>query len=412
MSVRRFDTNGWFEVERNPISRVGVFPYLGRQIGAPEKDRIYWVLRPPEELGAPECLLSFRLLPFVDEHAMLGAEEDGLTPAEEKGVHGVLGERIEFDGLTLFANLKCFSESLREDIDAGKKELSAGYRCTYDFTPGVWNGQRYDAVQRGMRGNHLALVKKGRMGPEVAVLDQFAMDAKDAQDMDPELLQKAIAAAQALVQVLTQASGGAAAAPAAAAAAAAPASGDAPPAAAGGEENKAPPAAGEGDKPPVGGEGDETKPAPAGADSVAGGEGADSLNGGSGEDTITGDKTVTLDQALAQIEALTKENATLKAAAPTGMDEAAVVATLATRDRLADRLKAHVGTFDHAAMTLGAVAQYGLEKLGLTDVPAGAEVVALDAFLKAKGEETPAAGHAEDKAPRVSFVDRHLNPAT
>lgn len=404
MSVRRFDVNGWFEVDRNPISRVGVFPYLGRQIGAPEPNRIYWVLRPPEELGSPECLASFRLLPFVDEHAMLGAEEEKLTPAEDKGVHGVTGERIDFDGVTLFANLKVFSESLRDDIDAGKKELSAGYRCVYDFTPGIWNGQRYDVVQRQMRGNHLALVLRGRMGPEVAVLDQFAMDAKDAQDMDPELLQKALAAAQALVAVLSEAAGGGAAAPAAGA-------GDQPPppgAGEGGEQEK-PPAEGEGgNPPPAAKEGDDTKPGGSGADSISGGEGADSISGGAGADQISGEDGMTLDEALAEIARLKAEKT------PTGLDEAGVVAVLAKRDRLADRLSAHVGTFDHASMTLDGVAKYGVEKLGLKDVPAGSEAVALDAYLTAKGDvTTPAATHGQDGASerKSSFVDRHLNGA-
>lgn len=187
MSARTYDLNGWFEVDRNPISRVGVFPYSGAQIGAPDPDRIYRVYRPAEELSDPEAMASFRLCPIVDDHTMLG---EGATPAETKGVAGVIGEGLTFEGDVLYSNLKVFSDTLAQKIKNGKTELSCGYRCVYDFTPGVWNGQEYDVVQRRIRGNHLALVDEGRMGPGVAVLDHmvFTVDAKEATDVDLSLI--------------------------------------------------------------------------------------------------------------------------------------------------------------------------------------------------------------------------------
>jgi len=92
--------------------------------------------------------------------------------AEKKGVQGVIGQDVHFDGEYLRGNIKVFSESLARLIEAGKRELSAGYTCRYDMTPGEWNGVKYDGVQRDIRGNHLALVQEGRMGPDVAVLDK------------------------------------------------------------------------------------------------------------------------------------------------------------------------------------------------------------------------------------------------
>ncbi|MES1986804.1 MAG: DUF2213 domain-containing protein, partial [Pseudomonadota bacterium] len=53
-----------------------------------------------------------------------------------------------------------------------KIELSMGYTCVYDFTSGIFNGERYDAIQREIRANHIALVDQGRMGKEVRVLDR------------------------------------------------------------------------------------------------------------------------------------------------------------------------------------------------------------------------------------------------
>lgn len=175
-SARTYDTNGWFEVPRNPLSKAGVFAYRGATIKAPDPNATYMVYRPAEEIGSPETVDSFRLMPLVDNHTMLGSPSRngaGYTPAEQKGVHGVLGDRIHFDHdlQTLFGNLKVFSTTLDRSIDDGKVDLSLGYKCKYDWTPGVFNGQAYDCVQRHIRGNHVASVDDGRMGDDVSVMD-------------------------------------------------------------------------------------------------------------------------------------------------------------------------------------------------------------------------------------------------
>lgn len=192
-SQRVADINGWYEIPRNPISRVGVFPYTARSIDAPDAEtnpnRIYQVYRPEAELSDPDAVRSFRLVPWTDEHAMLGNPEagQGLIAPEKKGVHGTTGEQQEYDPTdrTLYSNLKIWANSLQDAIDAGKKELSLGFRCVYEFVDGVFEGQPYNAIQRFMRGNHIATVQHGRMGPSVAVLDSmsFTFDAKDIVTM-------------------------------------------------------------------------------------------------------------------------------------------------------------------------------------------------------------------------------------
>lgn len=191
-SARNIDVNGWAEIKDNPISKVGVFPYLGRNVDASfPPDQVVMVLRPEEELSDLETIESFKLLPWIDDHVMLGAAESGLTAPEDKGIEGVIGETVYFDKATgkLRANIKVFSNNLDGLIDGGKRELSAGYRCKYEISSGLWNGQRYDAIQREIRGNHLALVKEGRMGPDVAVLDHFKFTF-DARDLMPETKEK------------------------------------------------------------------------------------------------------------------------------------------------------------------------------------------------------------------------------
>ncbi len=168
---REIDTNGFVEIADNPISSAGVYPYLGAMIGGKDPAKIYYVLRSVEELSRPETLASLRLMPLIDKHEMLG---EGETPAEDKGIHGVIGEQIYFDygEEKIKGNIKIHSTYLMDKIDnQGIKELSGGYRADHDFTPGIYKGQKYDAIQKNIDFNHVAVVDLGRMGSTVAVLD-------------------------------------------------------------------------------------------------------------------------------------------------------------------------------------------------------------------------------------------------
>ena len=173
-SAHIVDFNGFVEIPENPISKSGVFEYLGAEIGAPEPNKVYKVLRSDEELSRPETMDSFRGKPFTIAHTMLG--DKGLA-VEKKGADGTVGDRLTFKDGTLYANLHVWTDKIRSFIqqkkDAGEKvELSAGYYAKYDFTPGTWKGKAYDAVQRFITGNHLAALSgAGRCGETVSVLD-------------------------------------------------------------------------------------------------------------------------------------------------------------------------------------------------------------------------------------------------
>ena len=49
--MKQVDHNDFWYIKDNPLSKVGVFPYLGKQISSElEPDKIYQVYRPAEEL--------------------------------------------------------------------------------------------------------------------------------------------------------------------------------------------------------------------------------------------------------------------------------------------------------------------------------------------------------------------------
>jgi 8-oxo-dGTP pyrophosphatase MutT (NUDIX family) len=184
---REYDTNGWFEVLDNPLSTVGVYQYSEasvRQGG--DRHKMVNVLRPESELSDPETVKSFRLMPWTDDHpsALLGDDTQMLVPAEQKGVHGVIGEQTYYKDGVLYGNIKVFSQELARKISSGKRELSCGYRCDFVPSEGVYDGQAYQYVQKNLRGNHLSSVRAGRMGDRVRVLDAaecftFALDLKE-----------------------------------------------------------------------------------------------------------------------------------------------------------------------------------------------------------------------------------------
>lgn len=370
MSARLTDMNGFTSIHANPISKVGVFPYLGRSIcPSLDPDKMYAVYRPAEELSCEEAIASFKGLPLVDDHAMLGKESDGLTPAERYGVHGVIGDNVFFEDGYLKGNIKIFSEKMTELIDAGKKDLSAGYRCKYYIESGEFNGQKYDAVQRHIRGNHVALVKEGRMGKDVAVLDQstFTIDAKEFDVMTKEELKAALdAAVSPLLERITTIEKHAADAA---------------------EKEKM----------------DDEKEAKNKADKEAAEKEASEKEA---KDKLFEKKEDKKDDKAATDAA--------EATAKLGAEIAALKAALdakestAQRDALAEKLSHHIGTFDHAAKSLVEVAAYGAEKLGLA-VTKGSEVAALEGFLHKREKPVATAADAKPAAGSefAKFVSTH-----
>lgn len=157
------------------MSAEGVYLYSGRMIGLPnlDPDKLYSVYRPAEELE--KAADSFNNVPFIIGHEMIG---EGATPYDQRPASGVL-TNVKYKAGKLYGDLKIWSEKMKNKILSGVKELSLGYKSIYERSRGVFNGQTYDFVQRNLRGNHIALVKNGRMGGEVRVYD-----AKEAMTFD------------------------------------------------------------------------------------------------------------------------------------------------------------------------------------------------------------------------------------
>ena len=180
--------NGTLQVPGR-LTRAGVFVY--RNPDGTER-REY---RPADEVFRADSLATFSMVVLTNEHP---AEPVTATNARQFAV-GTVGENVRKDADHVAAPIFVFDAAAIADIEAGKVQLSCGYTCDYDPTPGEVNGERYDGVQRNIRGNHVALVDAGRAGPTAALrfdsesammVDQKRDDVaptKENKTMDPEL---------------------------------------------------------------------------------------------------------------------------------------------------------------------------------------------------------------------------------
>lgn len=341
MSKRQFDENGWYEVKDNPISKAGVFQYLGKNISPDlEPDKVYDVWRPESELNNPDTINSFKLVPWIPFHEMLGKD---FTPAEDVGVQGTTGEQVHYKDGKLLANIKVYGEKLARIIDEGIKELSLGFRCTWDIVSGKTpTGESYDVIQRGIRGNHLASVPDGRMGSDVAVMDHsvFALDQNDVVKIEPNQ-SGGIMELEDLIELVEKQ----------------------------GEQLAAMSEYIESMKPS--------------AEDMEKAEDADPEEEAKAEDKDEDEKGA-MDAAILsmgkQMKVLADEIKTIKSSA---VDANSVMKALSEKNDLANKSAAIIGAFDHSDMDKQAVAKYTLEKLGVA-CDSGAEVATLKGYLTAR----------------------------
>jgi hypothetical protein len=156
-------TDEGYLVDHPIVTSVGIFEYTNPD-GSIRRE-----LRLPEDVFAPESLKSYKGKPIIITHEA-GYVDKGNV--EEETIGTILSEGYQ-DGDDVRA------EIIIHDTDAmkqcGLRELSLGYNLRLEETPGEWNGQPYDAIQRDIVINHLALVSSARAGEQA----RLNIDSRD-----------------------------------------------------------------------------------------------------------------------------------------------------------------------------------------------------------------------------------------
>ena len=143
--------------------------YLGSEVERPEEE-IVDVYRNEAEVFAPATLASFEGKPVTDEHPSRFVEPSNAT-AYTKGTCQNVRRGSGNESDLIIADLVIYDAVLIAEIEAGKREISAGYYCEYKpFKDGL--------EQSNIICNHVAVVANGRAGARVAIKDSQVVNVK------------------------------------------------------------------------------------------------------------------------------------------------------------------------------------------------------------------------------------------
>lgn len=162
-TVRRLDsipldmtyfTEEGYLVDHPIVTSVGIFVYHNAD-GTERRE-----LRLPEEVFSEKSLATYEGKPVIITHDAGYVDTENV---QDEAIGTILSRGYQ-DGNDVRAKIIIHDmEAVRKN---GLRELSCGYNLRLDETPGVWEGQPYDAIQRDIEINHLALVDKARAGEQ------------------------------------------------------------------------------------------------------------------------------------------------------------------------------------------------------------------------------------------------------
>lgn len=145
-----------------PIARTGDQEYTAREVmqdGDPGQTVI--VHRRPEDVFAEETIASFEGKPVTDNHPPENVQAENFASYARGHV-----QNVRQAGDNLVGDVYITDAKLASDVKHRvKREISCGYQC--DLVPDGAGGY----YQTNIRGNHVAVVLRGRAGHDVAIHD-------------------------------------------------------------------------------------------------------------------------------------------------------------------------------------------------------------------------------------------------
>lgn len=159
-----------------PIARTGPQEYRARELQLDgDPDRIITVNRHPEDVFEDATLASFEGKPITEDHPPENVGPENYAAYTKGHV-----QNVRRQGDYIVADLYINDAQLADEVKNGlKREVSCGYLCNY-----VPDGESYR--QTAIRGNHVAVVPKGRAGREVAIKDAATQAEKGLKQMKKE----------------------------------------------------------------------------------------------------------------------------------------------------------------------------------------------------------------------------------
>ena len=156
-------TSDGFVRAQGHITRSGIFLYHDKE-GNEIRE-----LRSDEEVFSPDSLRSFSQVPLTLAHP-----PQNLTPATvAQHQVGSVGKPRR-DGNLAKADILITSRDAVQALLSGVQQLSCGYTCQVLSRSGALvhedgTEELFDSVQTNIRGNHVAIVERGRAGPSARI---------------------------------------------------------------------------------------------------------------------------------------------------------------------------------------------------------------------------------------------------
>lgn len=162
----RLTSDGYLVAEVR-TARTGIQDYAGYEVGKAVMP-VVKVYRPPEQVFSKDSLGSYAHKPVTNDHPAEAVTADNW----KKLSVGQIGDEVARDGDFVRIPLVLMDADTIKQVQDGKRELSAGYVCALDWTAGTTpEGEAYDAIQKDIRINHVAIVDRGRAGSEARIGD-------------------------------------------------------------------------------------------------------------------------------------------------------------------------------------------------------------------------------------------------
>lgn len=167
-SSRKYLDNGFLRV-KGKAARTGVYQYLASELGLTDRapNDIVNVYRPADEVFNADSLASYENVDVTNDHPSVMVDA---KTYKSVSVGHVLAATQSGDFVDVELIIK--DVSAIADIEAGKSQLSPGYTAVYVQENGTAPcGTSYEFKQTGIDVNHVALVQRGRGGPQVRIDD-------------------------------------------------------------------------------------------------------------------------------------------------------------------------------------------------------------------------------------------------
>lgn len=190
LDAPRRTRDGYLAV-RAKAARTGVYQYSGREVD-PEnahglRDRASVnVLRDDATVFDEAAARSFIGKPVTNDHPKDAVTASNWRDHARGTIMGALrdGDYLAFDLLLTDADAIAA-------VDSGKRELSNGYSSNLEFgTFKAADGTECQARQTSIAGNHIALVDRGRAGPECRIADAAPCASLPQAFLDSLLVQE------------------------------------------------------------------------------------------------------------------------------------------------------------------------------------------------------------------------------